>query len=93
VIFFVYVVECADETYYTGVTTNVARRMEEHNSAPDGARYTRARRPVRLRYVEEYESRSAALKREAEIKRWHRSRKAALWQGTREASAELVNGA
>ena len=78
--YFVYVVECADHSYYTGITTDLARRLEEHNGAAEGARYTRGRRPVTLRYAEPCESRADALRREAEIKRWRRSRKERLWQ-------------
>ena len=63
----VYVLECADGSLYTGYTTDVARRVREHD-AGDGAKYTRGRAPVRLRHVEKFDSRSAALRREHEIK-------------------------
>jgi predicted GIY-YIG superfamily endonuclease len=65
---FVYVVRCADETLYTGVTTDVKRRLAEHNDGC-GARYTRSRGPVALVYREKAVDRSAALKREHAIKR------------------------
>jgi predicted GIY-YIG superfamily endonuclease len=65
---FVYVVRCADETLYTGVTTDVKRRLAEHNDGC-GARYTRSRGPVELVYREKAVDRSAALKREHAIKR------------------------
>lgn len=71
---YVYVVECADGTLYTGYTTDVRRRVAEHD-AGRGARYTRGRGPVLLRHVESFASRSAAQSREAEIKSWSRSRK------------------
>lgn len=74
---FVYILRCADGTYYTGWTTDVAARERAHNSGR-GAKYTAARRPVRVVYEEPCESRSAAQRREAEIKRWPRARKAAL---------------
>ena len=77
--FLVYVVECADGTYYTGWTTDLNRRLREHNVSKNGSRYTRARRPVALRYVEECASRSAALRRESAIKALSRQDKQALW--------------
>jgi putative endonuclease len=64
---YVYVLECADGSYYTGYTTDVARRVEEHD-AGEGAKYTRGRTPVTLVHVEAYGTRSAAMSREAEIK-------------------------
>ena len=75
--YFVYVVRCADGTLYTGVTTDLARRVEEHNSG-GGAKYTRGRRPVRLAFFEPAASRGRALKREAEIKKLGRADKLAL---------------
>lgn len=74
---FVYIVECADKTLYTGWTTDVERRLKEHN-AGRGARYTREHGPVRLVYVEAVPDRSAALKRELEIKRMRRAKKLEL---------------
>jgi putative endonuclease len=73
----VYVLECADGTLYTGYTTDVERRVREHD-AGEGAKYTRGRTPVELRHVESYDSRSAALSREHEIKSLTRSRKERL---------------
>ena len=72
--YFVYVLECGDGTLYTGVTTDVARRLSEHQSGT-GAHYTRARGARRILYTEAQPSRSAALKREAEIKSWTRAKK------------------
>ena len=66
--YYVYMVECSDGTYYTGITTDIKRRIEEHNTSEKGAKYTRTRRPVRLVYSEEYPDRSSASKREWEIK-------------------------
>jgi len=74
----VYILRCADGSLYTGICTNVERRVEEHNSSTKGAKYTRARRPVKLVYQEQSESRSAASKREAEIKKLPRAKKLAL---------------
>ncbi|MFB6119781.1 MAG: GIY-YIG nuclease family protein [Halobacteriaceae archaeon] len=73
----VYVLECADGTFYTGYTTDVERRVAEHD-AGEGAKYTRGRTPVELVYTEECESRSAALSREYELKQLRHDEKAAL---------------
>lgn len=76
---FLYMVRCADDTLYTGITTDVQRRLDEHNGDDRiGARYTRARRPVVLVYSEQAESRSAAASREAAIKKLTRRQKLAL---------------
>jgi len=73
--------ECADGTLYTGIATNLERRLEEHNSSPRGAKYTRARRPVKLVYTEAYKDRSSASKREYEIKKkMNREEKLRLFQ-------------
>lgn len=76
----VYMLRCADGSLYTGITTDIARRLAEHNGgeAAPGARYTRSRRPVTLAYAEPADSRSAAARREAAIKRLDRMRKLAL---------------
>ncbi|MFQ5592764.1 MAG: GIY-YIG nuclease family protein [Anaerolineae bacterium] len=74
---FVYLLECADGTLYAGWTTDLERRLEEHN-AGRGARYTRGRRPVTVAYCEEVADRSAAQRREAEIRRLRRSEKLEL---------------
>ena len=73
----VYVLECSDETLYTGYTTDVERRVAEHD-AGEGAKYTRGRTPVELVHVETYETQSAAMSREYEIKQLSRSRKERL---------------
>lgn len=76
---FVYILRCADDTLYAGITTEPSRRVDEHNTDNAlGARYTRSRRPVRLVYAEELDSRSTATKREAELKKMGRQQKLAL---------------
>lgn len=77
---FVYMLRCADDSLYTGITTDVARRLTEHNgeSKIPGAKCTAARRPVKLVYTEECEDRSAAGKREWAIKQLSRSQKVLL---------------
>ena len=67
--YFVYILKCADETLYTGIATELERRIDEHNGSDKGAKYTRVRRPVRLVYSEEYPDRSSASKREYENKK------------------------
>ncbi|MFP5408290.1 MAG: GIY-YIG nuclease family protein [Gammaproteobacteria bacterium] len=75
----VYMLRCADGTLYTGVTTDVTRRVAEHNGEGGaGARYTRSRRPVSLVHVEAAASRAAACRREAAIKQLNRARKLAM---------------
>jgi len=76
--YFVYMVRCADETLYTGITTDLERRLDEHNNSDKGAKYTRARRPVTLVYSEALESRSEASRREWVIKKMNRKRKIEL---------------
>jgi putative endonuclease len=78
--YFVYIVECSDGTYYVGLSKDVSRRIKEHNGSSKGARYTKTRRPVILKYTETYETFAQAIKREIEIKKWKRVRKARLWK-------------
>lgn len=77
---YVYVVRCSDNSLYTGITTDVSRRAKEHNRK-SGGNYTRTRTPVKLVYQEPHPTQSSALKREAQIKRWARSKKLALIKG------------
>lgn len=76
----VYILECADGTLYTGITTDIKRRFKEHR-AKIGSRYTSAHKVKRIAYTEIAPTRSAALKREAEIKSWRRKKKSALIKG------------
>ncbi len=77
----VYLVRCRDNSLYTGIAVNVSRRVAEHNSSAAGARYTRGRRPVVLVYQESVSTRSAALKREHQIKKLPKTAKEALVRG------------
>ena len=72
---YVYILECADGTLYTGVTTDIQRRLKQHNEASLGAKYTRARLPVTLAYKEKLQNRSDAQLREAAIKKLSRNEK------------------
>ena len=80
--FFCYILVCADGSYYTGWTTDPARRERQHNRGV-GARYTSTRRPVRLAYLEPQPNRSAAMRRERQIKTLSRSKKTALIEAYR----------
>jgi len=73
----VYILLCSDNTYYTGATNNIEKRVKLHNQGK-GAKYTRGRSPVRLVFMEETESLKAAFKREREIKKLTRAKKTAL---------------
>ena len=73
----VYILRCSDGTLYTGITTDLKRRVGEHNSG-GGAKYTSNKTPVKCVFSEKHSNRSAALKREMEIKSWPRNRKLAL---------------
>ncbi len=74
----VYILQCSDGTFYTGITTELSRRVEEHNSSEKGAKYTKARRPVSLVYQEYCDDRSSASKREYQIKKLSREKKIKL---------------
>lgn len=73
--YYLYVVECADGSLYTGITIDLKRRLVEHNELPIGAKYTRARRPVRLVYSKRFRNRVNASKAEAEMKARSRQQK------------------
>jgi putative endonuclease len=73
-----YILLCADSTLYVGSTTDLVRRLDEHNNSKKGAHYTKIRRPVKLVYSEEYETINEAKKRECEIKSWEREKKLEL---------------
>lgn len=66
---YLYIVRCADNSLYTGITTDIERRTSEHNGSKLGAKYTRARRPVELVYQELFADRSTVSRRESEIKK------------------------
>lgn len=76
--FFVYILKCADATYYVGCTNNLEKRVREHNTSKNGAHYTKIRRPVVLLYHEEYATLLEARGREAAIKKLPRSKKELL---------------
>lgn len=74
----VYILKCKDGTFYTGVTTDVRRRVAEHNNSALGAKYTRGRRPVKLVYARKMKDKSLVAKEECRIKKLARKEKIAL---------------
>jgi putative endonuclease len=78
--YFVYILECNDKTLYTGYTTDIAKRVEAHNAGKTGAKYTKARRPVKLKYSEKHKTLSSALKREHALKKLSRKEKLELFK-------------
>ena len=77
-IYYVYILRCADGTLYTGSTNNLEKRLKEHNNSKNGAKYTKARRPVFLEYKEEFKTFAESRSREAEVKRLDRKEKLEL---------------
>ncbi len=77
---FFYIVRCRDNSLYSGITVNVSSRLKEHNKGT-GAKYTSGRRPVTLVYCEKQDNVSKAKKREAQIKRWAKTKKERLVDG------------
>ncbi len=74
----VYILLCKDNSLYTGITTDLPRRLRQHNTTTDGAKYTRGRRPVTLVYTESFPTRSLASRREHVIKRMTADKKRQL---------------
>ena len=75
---YVYIVECSDGSLYTGITTDIQRRIHEHNNTKKGAKYTRSRRPVTLLWSKSLDTQSEALVSEIQIKKLNRTKKLAL---------------
>ena len=73
-----YILRCADGTLYTGITTDLVRRVREHNTSPVGAKYTRGRRPVTLVWSKRFRDRSRASQEEAGVKKLSRAEKMKL---------------
>lgn len=84
---YTYILQCADSSLYTGVTTDIKRRLHEHNHTNKAAKYTRVRRPLTLVYSEQCETRVQACKREWQIKRLARAQKLALIEQLNEQEA------
>lgn len=73
--FYVYIVECADQSLYVGCTNDLEKRVKQHNDSKWGAHYTKIRRPVELKYSETLDNLKDARRREREIKSWRREKK------------------
>lgn len=80
---YVYMIECKNGTYYTGYTTDIVRRYKEHEKGTEKCRYTRSFPPKKLAYVLEFENKSDALKKEAEIKKLSKIDKIKLIKASR----------
>ncbi len=80
--YYVYILECADNTLYVGRTNDLEKRLHNHNNSKSGAHYTKIRRPVALKYSEEFATLSESLKREAVLKKLKRGKKLELIQST-----------
>lgn len=80
-VFSLYILRCADESLYTGIATDVGKRITEHQSSPRGARFLRGKGPLRLEFVEEVGDRAVASALEYRVKRLPRARKQALIEG------------
>lgn len=76
--YYLYILQCADKSLYAGITVDLARRLKEHNHSKLGAKYTMARRPVKLVYSKKFRNRSLASKTESRIKRLSRKEKIEL---------------
>jgi len=85
-----YLLRCADDTFYCGISNNIEKRLALHN-AGEGAKYTRGRVPVKLEYFENCSNKSSALKREIQIKRLSRNAKVALLNNATENTLSNVN--
>ena len=75
---FVYLLRCSDDSLYAGITTDIQRRLHEHNNTKLGAKYTRARRPVTLAFMESSTDKSAASKREYQLRKLTKAAKESL---------------
>lgn len=88
---FVYIVECSDNSYYTGVTNNVELRVSQHNQGIDVTAYTHTRRPVVLRFFQEFTNPNEAIAFEKQVKGWSRRKKKALVVGDIKKLKEISN--
>lgn len=78
--YYVYILQCSDGSYYTGITNDIERRMSEHHEGIDQKCYTYSKRPVELKFVDEFDQSIVAIEREKQIKGWSRRKKEALIQ-------------
>ena len=76
--YYVYILICSDKSYYTGITNNIDKRIQEHNNSIDKTSYTYSKRPVKIAYKESFQNPNDAIKWEKRIKGWSRKKKEAL---------------
>ncbi|NNC45034.1 MAG: GIY-YIG nuclease family protein [Winogradskyella sp.] len=86
----VYILKCADDTYYTGITSNLEKRLFEHTDGKQRDSYTYSRRPVSLEYFAEFTNPNQAIDTEKQIKKWSRAKKEALIRGEFEKLPNLA---
>ena len=93
--YYVYILKCSDNSYYTGVTNNVEKRLAEHNSSDSSTSYTSKRRPVQLVYSQQFNDIMQAIELEKQIKGWSRKKKEALinedWEKLKEYSKNYTD--
>jgi len=89
--YYVYILLCSDNSYYTGVTNDVERRVVEHNNSEDKSAYTYRKRPVKLVWFEYYNDIHQAIEKEKQIKGWNRKKKEALIKSNFDLLVELSN--
>lgn len=89
--YYVYIVKCSDNSFYTGVTNDVERRVLEHNNSEDKKAYTFRKRPVKLVWFEYYIDINQAIEKEKQIKGWNRKKKEALIDDDFDLLVELSN--
>ena len=89
--YFTYILECADKSLYVGCTNNLEKRLGQHNNSKSGAHYTKIRRPVSLKYSENFNTLKEARGREAEIKKWNRGKKIELVKNDSKSNSSFKN--
>ena len=89
-IYYVYILQCADNSYYTGISNHLEKRIEEHEKGVYPTCYTYSRRPVVLKFTESYQFVQDAIAREKQVKRWSREKKEALMKGNFEELRRLA---
>ena len=87
---YVYILKCADQTYYTGITSNLTKRILEHESGKHSGSYTISRRPIELVFYVEFTDINTAIEKEKQIKKWSKSKKEALINGNFEDLPNLA---
>ena len=89
IFYYVYILKCADNSYYTGITNDISRRVDEHNNGADPSSYTFKRRPVQLVFSAEFNGANRAILFEKQVKGWSRKKKEAIINGNWELLPEL----